>query len=232
MQEQGTSSIAASSLPSSSERSSSSALQIEVKEGMESDEEIRRVPEIGGEASAAPSAGREASSVTGPDRVQPSGDGGQRKRGRSPADKENKRLKRLLRNRVSAQQARERKKAYLSELESRVGDLEKKNSELEERLSTLHNENQMLRQIVKNTTASRRGGNGGSMQQNERSKACPIIKFIRGLKKKKRKTLKIYALENSVRFSNANVAVELCSSCNQSKLSQNSIFFLSITIFL
>jgi len=54
---------------------------------------------------------------------------------------------RLLRNRVSAQQARERKKAYLSELEVRVKDLEKRNSELEERLSTLQNENQMLRQV-------------------------------------------------------------------------------------
>ncbi|GMI88631.1 ELONGATED HYPOCOTYL 5, REVERSAL OF THE DET PHENOTYPE 5 [Hibiscus trionum] len=162
MQEQGTSSIAASSLPSSSERSSSSALQIEVKEGMESDEEIRRVPEIGGEASAAPAAGQETGSVSRAGRSQASGEGGQRKRGRSPADKENKRLKRLLRNRVSAQQARERKKAYLSELESRVRELEKKNSELEERLSTLHNENQMLRQIVKNTTASRRVGNGSS----------------------------------------------------------------------
>ncbi|XWS16984.1 hypothetical protein CRYUN_Cryun33cG0028500 [Craigia yunnanensis] len=93
MQEQATSSIVASSLPSSSERSSSSALQIEVKEGMESDEEIRRVPEIGGEAFAAPDAGREAGSLDGPDRVQPSGEGGQRKRGRNPADKENKRLK-------------------------------------------------------------------------------------------------------------------------------------------
>ena len=55
--------------------------------------------------------------------------------------------KRLLRNRVSAQQARERKKAYLSDLETRVKDLEKKNSELEERLSTLQNENQMLRHV-------------------------------------------------------------------------------------
>lgn len=54
---------------------------------------------------------------------------------------------RLLRNRVSAQQARERKKAYLSELEVRVKDLEKKNSELDERLSTLQNENNMLRQV-------------------------------------------------------------------------------------
>jgi transcription factor HY5 len=56
-------------------------------------------------------------------------------------------ISRLLRNRVSAQQARERKKAYLSELEVRVKDLEKRNSELEERLSTLQNENQMLRQV-------------------------------------------------------------------------------------
>lgn len=54
---------------------------------------------------------------------------------------------RLLRNRVSAQQARERKKAYLCESEVRVKDIEKKNSELEERLSMLQNENQMLRHV-------------------------------------------------------------------------------------
>lgn len=53
----------------------------------------------------------------------------------------------MLRNRVSAQQARERKKAYLIDLEVRVKELETKNAELEERLSTLQNENQMLRQV-------------------------------------------------------------------------------------
>ncbi|KAK3032391.1 hypothetical protein RJ639_036408 [Escallonia herrerae] len=153
MQEQATSSIAAS-IPSSSERSSSSALQIEVKEGVESDDEIRKVPELGGEAAGVSASCRDG----GPDRVQGSGEGSTRKRGRNPADKENKRLKRLLRNRVSAQQARERKKAYLSELEVRVKDLEKKNSELEERLSTLLNENQMLRHILKNTTAGMQEG--------------------------------------------------------------------------
>lgn len=163
MQEQTTSSIPANSLPSSSERSSSSAPQLEVKEGMESDEEIRRVPEMSGEPAGTSASGRETGSIAGPGRVQPAGEGqSQRKRGRSPADKENKRLKRLLRNRVSAQQARERKKAYLTELETRVKDLEKKNSELEERLSTLQNENQMLRQILKNTTASRKGGSSGT----------------------------------------------------------------------
>ncbi|GLT45475.1 hypothetical protein SLA2020_261020 [Shorea laevis] len=71
---------------------------------MESDEEIRRVPEIGGKVAGASVAGGDASSVGGPNRVQPSGES-QRKRGRrSPANKENKCLKRLLRNRVSAQQ--------------------------------------------------------------------------------------------------------------------------------
>ncbi|KAK4419897.1 Transcription factor HY5 [Sesamum alatum] len=155
MQEQATSSIAASSLPSSSERSSSSALHLDVKEGMESDDEIRRVPEMGGEAAGPTASGRDGGSVAGA--VQPSGSGS-RRRGRSPADKENKRLKRLLRNRVSAQQARERKKAYLIDLEGRVKELETKNAELEERLSTLQNENQMLRQILKNTTAGSQEG--------------------------------------------------------------------------
>ncbi|KAF5194650.1 Transcription factor hy5 [Thalictrum thalictroides] len=166
-QEQAASSFPSNSLPSSSERSSSSALQLEIKDGMESDDEIRRVPEMGSEeggGGVGPSTSGRGGEV-GSDRVQASFEGGgggggggttQKKRGRSPADKENKRLKRLLRNRVSAQQARERKKAYLSELEVKVKDLEKKNSELEERLSTLQNENQMLRHILKNTTASRR----------------------------------------------------------------------------
>ncbi|XP_057757517.1 transcription factor HY5-like isoform X3 [Arachis stenosperma] len=70
---------------------------------------------------------------------------GKRRRGRNPVDKEYRRLKRLLRNRVSAQQARERKKVYVNDLESRAKDLEDKNSNMEERISTLINENTMLR---------------------------------------------------------------------------------------
>ena len=61
--------------------------------GIESDEEIRRVPEIGVET-AGPSASRpESGSGAATDRVQGSGEG-HRKRGRNPADKESKRLKR------------------------------------------------------------------------------------------------------------------------------------------
>ncbi|XP_078428841.1 transcription factor HY5-like isoform X2 [Wolffia australiana] len=149
MQEQGT-----SSFQSSSDRSSSSAAhQTELNGGLESDEEIRRVPDFGGETTAGPS-----TSGLRPDRGRNSSADAaqQRKRGRNPADKEQKRLKRLLRNRVSAQQARERKKAYLTDLETKVNELEKRNSELEERLSTLQNENQMLRHILKNTTGGGR----------------------------------------------------------------------------
>jgi len=55
---------------------------------------------------------------------------------------------RLLRNRVSAQQARERKKVYVNDLESRAKEFEDKNSNLEERISTLTNENAMLRKVT------------------------------------------------------------------------------------
>uniref|UniRef100_A0A7N0TIH0 BZIP domain-containing protein n=1 Tax=Kalanchoe fedtschenkoi TaxID=63787 RepID=A0A7N0TIH0_KALFE len=105
----------ASSLPWSSEQSSSSALQIEVKEAL---------TEI--EAAGLSNSGKEAGSGGGQEPAQLAAEG-QRKRGKSQAEKEYKRLKR---NRVSAQQARERKKVYLTELELMVKDLEKKNSEL------------------------------------------------------------------------------------------------------
>ncbi|GBG76658.1 hypothetical protein CBR_g22875 [Chara braunii] len=83
-----------------------------------------------------------------------------RKRNTSSDDKERKRLKRLLRNRVSAQQARERKKAYLTDLEVRAKELEARNAQLEEKLTTLQRENFMLRQVVKNTTLKKQPGAG------------------------------------------------------------------------
>ncbi|GLT73913.1 hypothetical protein SLA2020_457420 [Shorea laevis] len=76
---------------------------------------------------------------------------GKRRRGRNPVDKEYKRLKRLLRNRVSAQQARERKKVYVNELESRARELQDQNLKLEEKISTLINENAMLRKVLMNS---------------------------------------------------------------------------------
>ncbi|KAG2404850.1 Transcription factor HY5-like HY5-like protein [Vigna angularis] len=78
---------------------------------------------------------------------------GKRRQGRNPVDKEHRRHKRLLRNRVSAQQARERKKVYVNDLESRALELEEKNTNLEGQISTLINENTMLRKVLMNTRA-------------------------------------------------------------------------------
>ncbi|CAF1933570.1 hypothetical protein HID58_067944 [Brassica napus] len=74
-----------------------------------------------------------------------------RGRGRDPVDKEYRSHKRLLRNRVSAQEARERKKVYVGDMESRANELQNNNNELEEKISTLMNENTMLRKMLINT---------------------------------------------------------------------------------
>ena len=67
-------------------------------------------------------------------------------------EKERKRLKRLLRNRVSAQQARERKKAYLASLEHTEVEKERQMHDLENRVAILERENQMLRQVIQTVT--------------------------------------------------------------------------------
>nr|ACG28212.1 transcription factor HY5 [Zea mays] len=128
---------------------------------MESDDEIRRVPELGLELPGASTSGREAGpGAAGADRALAQSSTAQasaRRRVRSHADREHEPLKGLLGHRVSAQQATEGNKPYLTDGEVKVRDLEKKNWEMEERLSTLQNENQMLRQILKNTAVNRRG---------------------------------------------------------------------------
>ncbi|KAL9666272.1 hypothetical protein QQ045_000598 [Rhodiola kirilowii] len=71
-----------------------------------------------------------------------------RGRSRNAADREHKKIKRLLRNRVSAQQARERKKVYVTDMEQRARELQESNYRLEEKISTLINENTMLRKVL------------------------------------------------------------------------------------
>ncbi|KAF6163489.1 hypothetical protein GIB67_029338 [Kingdonia uniflora] len=105
----------------------------------ESDEDLFTVPDM--EA-------RPTDSITTEVQQSCSGANGKRRRGRNPADKEYRKHKRLLRNRVSAQQARERKKVYVNDLESKANELLDKNSNLEEKISTLVNENNMLRKVL------------------------------------------------------------------------------------
>ncbi|OIW01275.1 hypothetical protein TanjilG_10436 [Lupinus angustifolius] len=113
----------------------------------DSDEDMFTVPDV--EATQSVQNSKDNESVNEP-QLQTSFHG-KRSHGRNPADKEYRRLKRLLRNRVSAQQARERKKVYVNDLESRAQELEDKNSKLEESISTLINENTMLRKVLMNT---------------------------------------------------------------------------------
>ncbi|CAN6551108.1 unnamed protein product [Malus baccata var. baccata] len=123
---------------------------------LESDEDMFTVPDV--EAlpppnnninNAASTIANATSNNNNPDAQ--SGFPAKRRRGRNPVDKEYRRLKRLLRNRVSAQQARERKKVYVNDLESRAKELDDRNSKLEEKISTLVNENAMLRKVLMNT---------------------------------------------------------------------------------
>ena len=66
-----------------------------IPEGVESDEEIRHVPEMLGDPTGTSASGRDTSAVAGPGQGKASGQAqSQRKRGRNPADKESKRLKR------------------------------------------------------------------------------------------------------------------------------------------
>ncbi|GIL83148.1 hypothetical protein Vretimale_11447 [Volvox reticuliferus] len=64
------------------------------------------------------------------------------------SDKDARRLRRLLRNRVSAQQARERKKQYVSSLEDQIRDQQTHIGLLEKRLEMLESQNEALRNII------------------------------------------------------------------------------------
>jgi len=66
-----------------------------------------------------------------------------------PAERERKRLRRLMRNRLSAQQARERKKAYTTTIENKTRDLDSRYAALQERVCTLEQENKALRALCR-----------------------------------------------------------------------------------
>ncbi|GIL65467.1 hypothetical protein Vafri_19249, partial [Volvox africanus] len=68
--------------------------------------------------------------------------------GAGSSDKDARRLKRLLRNRVSAQQARERKKQYVTSLEDQIRDQQTHIGLLEKRLEMMESQNEALRNII------------------------------------------------------------------------------------
>ncbi|KAG2317711.1 hypothetical protein Bca4012_068625 [Brassica carinata] len=133
--------------------SSSSPSSPKKQKTEESEEELLMVPdmEAAGSTCVVSSSADDVANNQEIDQTQNGTSNAKRPRGRNPVDKEYRSLKRLLRNRVSAQQARERKKVYVSDLESRANELQNNNDELEEKISTLMNENTMLRKMLINT---------------------------------------------------------------------------------
>jgi transcription factor HY5 len=91
-------------------------------------------------------------------------------------EKEAKRLKRLLRNRVSAQQARERKKSYVATLEEKARLQEQRLAEAEQRIKTLERENIMLRSVMKNMQGDQTAAEEpGTVPMDRTEAAVPII---------------------------------------------------------
>lgn len=70
-------------------------------------------------------------------------------RGHAAEERERKRLRRLLRNRVSAQQARERKRVAAAGVEATVGELEHVAAALQGRLQAVGDENTRLRRALR-----------------------------------------------------------------------------------
>jgi len=81
--------------------------------------------------------------------------------------KEAKRLKRLLRNRVSAQQARERKKSYVQDLEAKCSSQDQKTAQMEQRIKVLERENVMLRSVIKNMQVGFQGTNSDTSNMSQ-----------------------------------------------------------------
>ncbi|KAG2306083.1 hypothetical protein Bca4012_084913 [Brassica carinata] len=141
------------SLQRANGNSSSSSSPKKHKTEESDEEELLMVPDMEAAGSTCVLSSKADNGVKDPeiDQTQNGTSTAKRGRGRTPLDKENRSHKRLLRNRVSAQEARERKKVYVSEMESRANELQNNNDEIEEKISTLMNENAMLRKMLINT---------------------------------------------------------------------------------
>lgn len=80
-------------------------------------------------------------------------------KGGSEEEKDARKLQRLLRNRVSAQQARERKKAYVGTLEERLAAQKEQLAEVESKLAAAEESNATLRRIILSMRATSQPAN-------------------------------------------------------------------------
>ncbi|KAF8933505.1 hypothetical protein BGZ58_006292 [Dissophora ornata] len=76
-----------------------------------------------------------------------------RKRSADPLDKEAKARERVLRNRAAAQESRDKKRKYMSDIETSNEHLQQENTQLLKRLKTVESDNQALSQRLEALTA-------------------------------------------------------------------------------
>ncbi|KAK3815131.1 MAG: hypothetical protein J3Q66DRAFT_258465, partial [Benniella sp.] len=76
-----------------------------------------------------------------------------RKATADPSEKEAKALQRVLRNRAAAQESRDKKRKYVSEIEASNELLQQENSQLLKRLKTVESDNLELSRRLESLTA-------------------------------------------------------------------------------
>ncbi|CAO3663914.1 unnamed protein product [Rhizopus stolonifer] len=62
----------------------------------------------------------------------------------SLADKDQKTKERILRNRAAAQESRDKKRRYVTDLESKNKDLEQENEQVKKKMKTIEDQNKLL----------------------------------------------------------------------------------------
>lgn len=91
---------------------------------------------------------------------------------------EKKRLFQVLRNRISAQQSRDRKKAYIDQLELDKKELESKNLALEQKIARLKFENRLLKRRIALQSPESDGNSGSSITRTVRNVTIALATVI------------------------------------------------------
>jgi hypothetical protein len=94
------------------------------------------------------------------------------------SDTERKRMQQILRNRISAQQSRDRKKLLLTHVERRNNELVEENERLRGKIEELHRENRYLRGQLERYTSG--GGSGSGLMMLGLGTVLMVVMTVSG----------------------------------------------------